>query len=152
MLTEFKLTFTYNNEIYLIIKSLEFNCACGIIKVYSKIVERYCCLLTPQITSFLNNCIKDKYFPKVFKLEKIIPIFKSGNKTDPSNYRPITILNVFTKVLNNRLNHHFRKNITPKQYGILQQSSTTSVCVEFTHALSIAIDKNVCCVCFSGPS
>jgi hypothetical protein len=50
----------------------------------------------------------------MLKLSKIKPIPKGGNKSDIQNYRPISILSVFSKILGKvmymRLNSHIEKN------------------------------------------
>ena len=43
--------------------------------------------------------IKQGVFPVSLKIAKVTPIFKSGAKDNISNYRPISILPVFSKVL-----------------------------------------------------
>ncbi len=37
--------------------------------------------------------------PKQLKVAKVIPIFKSGDKLTMDNYRPISLLNVFSKIM-----------------------------------------------------
>ena len=61
--------------------------------------------------------------PEVWLIGNMIPIFKiKGSKLDPKNHRPITLLScigkIFTSILNNRLNEHF------KQFTILNESQT----------------------------
>ena len=46
-----------------------------------------------------NVLIKQGTFPDSLKIAKVTPIFKSGAKNNISNYRPISILPVFSKVL-----------------------------------------------------
>jgi hypothetical protein len=46
----------------------------------------------------INASLKNGYFPANMKKTKIIPIFKKGDKNDASNYRPIAITSVFSKV------------------------------------------------------
>ena len=47
-------------------------------------------------------------------VEKIIPLFKKGNKSLPTNFRPIALLSCFSKVfkkhLNNQLQQHNNRN------------------------------------------
>jgi len=64
-------------------------------------------------------------FPQRWKVAKIIPTIKSGkeNSTDPSEYRPISLVNiggkVLEKLLTNTINYHLYKNklMTNKLYG-----------------------------------
>ena len=84
-------------------------------------------------TSIYNECLKRGYFPKEWKIAKIIPIVKPGkeNSLDPSKYRPISLLNIGGKVLEklliNRIMHYTYKNgyINDNQYGFTPQKSTT---------------------------
>ena len=50
------------------------------------------------LTSIINKAITQGIFPRELKLARVIPIFKSGDKQDVSNYRPISILTFFAKV------------------------------------------------------
>ena len=40
-------------------------------------------------------------FPLQMKIAKVIPIFKSGDKSQFNNYRPISVLSQFSKILEN---------------------------------------------------
>ena len=48
-------------------------------------------ILAPSIASLINTSIETSTFPSNLKVAKIHPIYKSGSKADPSNYRPISI-------------------------------------------------------------
>jgi hypothetical protein len=62
----------------------------------------------PYLTILFNACLEKGYFPDAWSEGFVVPIYKSGNSSDPNNYRGITLLSVlgklFTRVLNNRLN------------------------------------------------
>ena len=64
------------------------------------------------------------------KLSKVIPIFKSGAKCDLSNYRPISLLSViskvFEKLISIRVMSFIEKHsiLSPTQYGFRPESST----------------------------
>ena len=62
-------------------------------------------------------------FPSELKLEKIVPLFNTGDPQDPNNYRPISILpalsKVFEKLFLNRLISFLDKNkiLSNSQFG-----------------------------------
>ena len=46
-----------------------------------------------------NKSFEEGRFPEMLKIAKVIPIFKGENPTDPNNYRPISLLSIFDKLL-----------------------------------------------------
>ena len=50
------------------------------------------------LTCLINRSFKDGIFPNELKLARVVPIFKCGDSTAPSNYRPISILSFFSKI------------------------------------------------------
>nr|XP_047124237.1 uncharacterized protein LOC124806962 [Hydra vulgaris] len=58
--------------------------------------------------------IQQGIFPERLKIAKIIPIHKEGDRSNINNYRPISILSVFSKILDrimfNRVNNYFNYN------------------------------------------
>ena len=56
-------------------------------------------IIAPTITELFNQCIAQNTFPTSFKLAEIIPIHKTGSKSDVNNYRPIALLSPFSKML-----------------------------------------------------
>ena len=55
-------------------------------------------LIVAPLTELFNTCIRTGNFIDVFKIANVTPIHKKGEINDPSNYRPISILPVFSKV------------------------------------------------------
>ena len=51
------------------------------------------------LTHIINMSLREGVFPYELKLAKVIPIYKSGDKTLLTNYRPISILPFFFKFL-----------------------------------------------------
>ena len=74
--------------------------------------------LKQQIVSGLviifNKSFEEGCFPELLKIAKVIPIYKSEDPINPSNYRPISLLSVFDKLLEklmyNRLTPFFQKH------------------------------------------
>ena len=73
-------------------------------------------IITPVLCNLINCCIDQGCFPNHLKIAQIIPICKSGKKDEPSNYRPISLLNpvckIFEKYLYEQLTNISLKTIT----------------------------------------
>lgn len=102
------------------------------VKMISCIVEN----IAPCLATIFNVCIDSGEFPDLMKHSKIIPLFKSGIKTDPTNYRPISILpalsKIYEKVILQQLIIYFNRSnlMTDKQFGFTKGRSTTDAGVE----------------------
>ena len=79
-------------------------------------------ILTP-LRHICNTSLGQGIFPDEIKIARIIPLFKSGDKQNVSNYRPISLLPPFSKILekifNNRLMNFLNSNnlLYLRQYG-----------------------------------
>ena len=76
-----------------------------------------------------NASILVRAYPKKLNLTRAVPIFKSGDDSDPNNYRPISPLyvkRIFGKRMYKRLKSFFEANDLSyeSQYGIRQKHST----------------------------
>ena len=80
-------------------------------------------IIAPVLTTIFNNCIAEGIYPDALKVPKVIPIHKSGDTSNPSNYRPISILphfsKIFEKILLKDLQSFLDKNniLCPNQFG-----------------------------------
>ena len=82
--------------------------------------------------------LEEAVFPEKLKIAKVIPVFKKGDKENIENYRPISILPVFSKVLErimyNRLYEYFMNNnlLHENQFGFQINNSTEHAILQFT--------------------
>ena len=72
-------------------------------------VCNHVCTLIVQInmfkpTALINKSIETATFPDQLKMAKLFPIHKGGSKSDPANYRPISILPMISKVFEKHIN------------------------------------------------
>ena len=83
------------------------------------------------------------FFPDCLKIANIIPIFKERDESDPSNYRPISLLPVVGKIFEkgnfNRIIVFLNKEkvVNKNQFGIRQNRSTIDALVELTENVGI---------------
>ena len=86
-------------------------------------------------------------FPTDMKIAKVTPIYKSDSRDEFSNYRPISLLPNFSKILeklmSNRLNDFLNQNniLFEQQYGFRQKLSTDFALIELSDKIAEAIDK-----------
>ena len=86
--------------------------------------------IAEPISYLINESFICGTFPDCLKTSKIIPIFKTGQKTDPTNYRPISILHniskIFEKIFLNRLLSFLEKYniLSANQHGFRKDYST----------------------------
>ena len=98
-------------------------------------------------THICNLSFSNRVVPSSMKVAKIIPLFKSGDKTKFTNYRPVALLSQFSKILENlfckRLNKFIDKNdlLSDSQYGFRRNRSTSLAILELVEEISSAIDK-----------
>lgn len=94
-------------------------------------VQTFSELLCVPLATIFNKCIREGIYPKEFKISRTIPIFKGGDRSLPSNYRPISLIPVFSKIfeliLKNQLCPYLEGNglFVEEQWGFRKNRSTT---------------------------
>lgn len=104
------------------------------------------CVFSFPLTILFNLALKNNTFPDVLKNSKIIPVFKKGDRSIVENYRPITIINNFSKafeiLLYDPIFYFIKNKITQYQHGFMKGRSTTTNLFCITQTISDAIDNN----------
>ena len=111
--------------------------------------------IAPSLAALFNLSIASGTFPDDWKHARIVPIFKKGDKTLPSNYRPISILSTVSKVLEKHIHSlvfsFLSENslISDYQWGFMPRRSTISALCSITHNwLGVLEDGNEICSVF----
>lgn len=136
-----------SDEICTIIDDLDANTATGLDGISTKAIKCLKNVIAEKLAACINRCLVDGTFPDALKMAKVSPIHKAGSRSDPNNYRPVSVLPVFSKiferVLYSRLNSYLsEKNILIReQYGFRSKSSTLTATVDLITKIKTNIDK-----------
>jgi len=81
--------------------------ATGIDNTNAKYLKFSAAVIAPVLTHIFTCKIKTSVFPSAFKVGNVIQIYKTGDKFDKTNYRPISILPVLSLIFERHVNLHF---------------------------------------------
>ena len=123
-------------DVIKIIDNLSSKNSCGIDKITTKLLKTITPYITKSIAFIINQSLASGVFPDKLKIAKIVPIFKKNDPTLLDNYRPISLLPVFSKIFErvifDQLHNHFNLHnlYFESQYGFRKKHSTESAVLE----------------------
>lgn len=135
------------SEVSKIIDNLKSNVSIGLDRISAKSLKCIKDLIIGSLVNCINCSLKSGIFPQSLKLAKVSPIYKSGSKSDPGNYRSISILSInskiFEAVVHTRLNKYLLsiQYISPNQYGFRPKSNTLTATIDLVTKIKSHIDK-----------
>lgn len=103
-------------------------------------------IVSDPMADIINQCFGEGIFPDRLKVGKVVPVFKKGDRGAPSNYRPITILPVFGKIIESVLTERITKFIasrnivSPHQHGFQKGKGTANALLELMKFVREALD------------
>ena len=80
-------------------KSLNTNKASHSSDIPTKILKQNVEFFSPFILDYVNKSISSSTFSSILKLADIIPVYKKDSRYEKSNYRPISVLQIYLKSL-----------------------------------------------------
>ena len=131
--------------------SLKTNKAIGLDKVSAQLLKNSAHTITTSVTNLLNLSIRTGTFPNLWKCSKITALFKSGDRSNASHYRPISILPTLSKILEKavhlQLYQYLVTNdlLTTKQFGFRKGISTESALINFADEVLLNMERGKLC-------
>src|SRR5678816_1543344 len=99
----------------------------------TRVLRECAYVLTPPLVQLYSLCLNTNIFPQCWKHAHVQPIPKKGSSSDPSNYRPIALTCVLSKIFETLLNTHFLDHleshslISDRHYGFRRSRSTGDI-------------------------
>jgi hypothetical protein len=140
------------DEVSRVISCLHTNTASGPDGVSNKIIKRLKLHITKPLTHIINTSFSTATFPQAFKKSHIIPLHKGGDKTVMTNYRPISLINNFAKIVEKivkeRLVGYLEKYhlLSNNQFGFRQGMGTEDALYRLTDMIYSSLDTNKKCI------
>lgn len=94
----FSFTIVTEEEVLKILSSLNISKSTGCDNISAKFVKDGRSIIVSLLAYVINLSLRTGVVPSDFKMARVIPLFKKGNRNTESNYRPVSILPVLSKV------------------------------------------------------
>lgn len=123
-------------EVISIIQNFKNSSSCDIDGLQVRPVKHVADIIAPILADIFNICLTEAVFPRKMQVAKISVIYKKGDRNDLGNYRPISILPIFSKafekILYSRISKFADKHclISQNQFGFRKNMSTELALLE----------------------
>lgn len=117
--------------------------------IHPKILKECAEELAPSLCALLNLSLQTGKLPLEWKWSNIVPVFKKGDKSVISNYRPISLLSLVNKLCErcvlNKLVPSLLDLLSPKQHGFVPRKSCVTQLLTVLHDLGklLMLDMNL---------
>ena len=111
---------------------------------------KHCAMeLSGPLCEVFTACLRENKWPSTWKEAQVVPVHKKNSKTDPSNYRPISLLSVvgkvFEKLVAEAICKHLYENhlLSDKQFGFRPGRSTADLLLLLSKDWQDALDEGM---------
>ena len=125
------------------------NKATGIDKISCKIIKKAAPIISDSLTLIFNQAITLSSFPDEWKMAKVVPLYKNGQRNIPGNYRPISVLPAISKIMERILYDQLYDYLTKfellsdSQFGFRKFHSTASALLDCTNDWYVNLDRKM---------
>ena len=143
---EHKLCLLHIWHIYLFIDNLKNKASYGHDNISNILIKRAKEVLIEPLTLLVNQMLKSGHFPSELKISRVKPLFKKGDPSEFSNYRPISLLPSFSKIFEYvifyQLFDYMCENnlLTIEQFGFRRGHSTELAAIQLVDRLTKQMD------------
>ena len=130
------------NGVLKLLKALNISKAAGPDGIRQRVLKELSSELAPILTLLFKASLHQQSLPDIWKHANVSPIYKKEDKTNPSNYRPVSSTCFSCKLLEHiicsNLNKHLKRNniLYPLQHGFRDKRSCETQLIEFVHDIA----------------
>ena len=137
------------NHVSHLLHGLSSNKATGIDKISCKIIKLATPVISDSLTLIFNQAITLSSFPDEWKIARVIPLYKNGQRNIPGNYRPISVLPAISRIMERILYDQLHSYLTTfellsdSQFGFRKSHSTASALLDCTNEWYVNLDRKM---------
>ena len=127
------------NDVYHQLNILRIDKSAGPDNLHPRVLHETAHVIDTALSILFNKCLTEGVTPRSWKTATVSPIFKNGSKQDPSNYRPVSVTSVVSKIMERLISQHIQRHIKKNnllsnvQHGFMSNKSTTTNLLEATN-------------------
>ena len=132
-----------------IIMQLDTKKSTGPDNIPAVLIKKFPGFFAEKISILLQRTLREGKVPKALKTAHVTPLFKSGNRTSPNNYRPVSITPIISKIMERIIKNHIENHIqkydimSASQHGFCKGKSTSSNLVTFWDDITLMADQSL---------
>lgn len=136
-----------DREIFRIIMNLPNKFSAGVDEIPIFLLKHVAEFISTPLSIIINECLIEGIFPEELKKAKIVPVYKKGDSSKVSSYRPVSLLpsvsKVFERAIYDRLISFIDKNniFVEHQFGFRQNRSTELAIYDMLSYIHSELDK-----------
>ena len=144
---KFEFSRVSEDEVCRIVERMKAKTSSGYDGVSNMLLKKIIHVIKGPLTYLFNISMQSGCFPDLMKIAKVIPLFKSGNAEFLDNYRPISLLPVFSKILEKVVYIRFVRHLDSenilymRQYGFRKGHSTSDAVFNLMGEILSAFNK-----------
>ena len=133
-------------DIITAVKNCKSKTSCEHNNIDMVIIKQVINYIAKPLAHVCSTSFEHGVFPDNMKVAKVVPLFKAGDRSVFSNYRPISLLSQFSKILEKLFNERLDKFIDKFQllnncqYGFRSQMSTSHALMDLVEEITSSID------------
>ena len=98
----------------------------------------------------MNEALEKGIFPNCLKLALVVPVYKKAEKSNPTNYRPVSLLTIFSKILEKiifgKIYEFMSDKLIKEQFGFRPKHSTSDLMIYLMEHISNLISNDSKCL------
>ena len=132
-----------------LLHGLSSNKATGIDNISCKIIKIAAPAISDSLTFIFNQALTLSSFPNEWKMARVIPLYKNGQRNIPGNYRSISVLPAISKIMERIMYHQLYNYLTKfellsdSQFGFRKSHSTATALLDCTNDWYMNLDRKM---------